>query len=237
MTWNRVFVVLAGLALTSSSQTAKADTAQINLYGTQSGSSSLLAPFGGRVSDLGEPVDQLAPIVNDVVGGPFSISGGALSFTTPRPTSEDSSLHPAYFNYYGVGGGTLTLTGSIFGLPDSTTLLTATFAPASHRPYGETTTAFADPTADLVDLGGALTVRWINPVLLADTGAAGFNHGVGSLTVIRSNLAGPGALDTSTSLVLLLSNTPEPPTILLVGTAVLALAARWWSRSGRRRTS
>ena len=164
---------------------------------------------------------------NDVPAGPFSISGGALNFTTPDPTSVDNtSFYPAYFNYYAAGGGTLSLTGSIFGLPDGSPLLAATFAPADTRPYGAVTTAFVDPTVDLVDFSGLLTVTWVNPVLLTDLGAAGFSQGFGSIGVTRYRNADTGSLDTLTGMTLSVT-TPEPATAFFLGTGLLCIVARW----------
>src|SRR5215472_11842034 len=149
---NHIVATVVVVALAALSQSAWADEeAQVDIRGTQSGQSNLKAPLGGQVRDSGEPVDFMQAIVNDVHQGPYSISDGALSFTTPRATSVDGALAPAYFNYYANGGGTFTLTGSIFGLPGGIPLFTGEFAPKENRPYGAITTVFVDPTADVVD--------------------------------------------------------------------------------------
>jgi hypothetical protein len=223
--------------LAATSQIAWADEAQLNIYGVQLGESNLSVPLGGVGSDSAEPMNQMQAIVNDVPAGPFAISGGSLSFATPNPTSVDTSFSPAYFNYYGLGGGSLTLTGSAFGLPDGSTLLTATFAPKQMRPYGAISTVFVDPTVDLVDVAGLLSITWVNPALLNGLGIGDFpGTGDGSLAVSRSRDPGTGSLDTASGLVLQLDGpaapAPEPASAFLLGVGFLSLAARRWA--GRR---
>lgn len=228
VTRNRILFAVVVFALAAASQSTWADETQISFSGVQSGRSNLLAPVGQAVSDSAEPVDQMAAIVNDVPTGPFSISGGALSFNTPKATSVDSTFSPAYFNYYAAAGGTLTLTGSIFGLPDGSTLLTATFAAAIPPPYGATTNAFVDSTVGLINFSGLLTITSVNPVLLSDLGAGSFgDQSFGSIGVTRSPNADTGGLDTSTGITLELLSVeavPEPSSFALLGTGILGLA-------------
>lgn len=60
---NRILVAVAVFALTAASQSVWADEAQIDIRGTQSGRSNLLAPLRGAVSDSGEPVNFMQAIV------------------------------------------------------------------------------------------------------------------------------------------------------------------------------
>lgn len=239
-TTNRILFALAVFALVAASQSAWADETQINFSGVQLGRSNLLAPLGQAASDSAEPVDQMAALVSDAPKGPFSISGGALSFSTTKATSVATTFSPAYFNYYATAGGTLTLTGSIFGLPDGSPLFTATFAAAIPPPFGATTTAFVDPTVDLIQFGGLLSITWVNPVLLSDLGADDVfgDQSFGSIGVTRFRSADTGSLDTSTAITLFLvpeETTPEPTTFVLLGTGLFAMASRW--RAGSRRAA
>jgi len=233
---NHIVVAVTFFALAAASQSAWADEeAQIDIRGTQSGQSNLKAPLGGRVSDSGEPVDFMQAIVNDVPQGPFSISDGAFSFKTPKATSVDLSYYPpAYTNFYAAGGGSLTLTGSIFGLPDGSPLFTATFAPEIPPPYGAVTSAFVDPTVDLVAFAGLLTITWTNPELLNALGIGDFpGDGDGSISVTRYRNGDTGSLGTLTGFTLQLDGpvaTPEPATAFLLGAGLLGIM-------GRRRTA
>jgi len=228
---NRIFVALAVFALAVATQSVWADGVQLNFSGVQSGQSNLLAPLGKTTSDSAEPVDQLDAIVDDVGKGPFSISGGALSFSTPNATSVDVTLLPAYFNYYSAVGGTLTLTGSIFGLPNGSPLLTAKFAIPNPPSYAATTNVFVDPTADVIDFGGLLSISWVSPVLLSNLGADDTfgSQSFGSVSVVRYHNAATGSLDTLTNVTVLLAPevaAPEPATFVILGAGLFAVSAR-----------
>ena len=165
--------------------------------------------------------------VDDGSFGPFAISSGALSFATPNPTSV-VDFPPGYFNYFAAGGGSLTLTGSVFGLPNGSSLLTATFAPAIQPPYPSTTSVFVDPTSDLIDFSGLLNVTWVNPTLLSDVGADNISYlGFGTLSVTLSR-SPDGSVNTVSGITALLAVTPEPDTAFLLGTALLGTLAAWW---------
>jgi hypothetical protein len=212
---------------------------QFNFSAVQSGASNLSAPRGGPVSDSGVPIDQMQGEVEDGVFGPVVISGGALNFATPNPTSV-ADFPPGYFNYYAAGGGSLTLTGSVFSLPAGSSLLTATFAPAIPPPYPSTSNVFVDPTSGLTEFTGLLNVTWVNPMLLSDLGAGGISYvGFGNMDVTQSRNT-DGSLNTETGITAILFVTPEPGTARLLGTALLGvgllgLTARRWA--GGRRTA
>src|SRR5712692_2802068 len=122
-------VVLVFAVLVLMGSLARADVAQIQFWGSQTGRSDLAAPQGGPVSDSGEPIDSVQSFVNGNLVGPFAIAGGTLDFKTPDATSVNLSFFPpAYINSYADAGGSFSLSGSLFGLPADSALLTATFA-------------------------------------------------------------------------------------------------------------
>ena len=235
VTKNRILAAVAVLALSTLSPRVWADqvhVVQFNISGLQSGPSNLLAPKGRPARDSGEPVNQMQALVDDAVFGPLSISGGALSFVTPNPTSV-VDFPPGYFNYFAAGGGSLTLTGSVLGLTAGSSLLTATFAPAIPPPYPSTTNVFVDPTSGLIDFAGLLNVTWVNPVLLSDLGAGNINYfGFGTVSVTQSR-NGDGSLGTVRGITALLVVTPEPGTAFLFGAALLGIMAGWLRRGWR----
>ena len=230
VTKNRILAAVAVLALSTLSPRVWADqvhVVQFNISGLQSGPSNLLAPNGRPARDSGEPVNQMQALVDDAVFGPLSISGGALSFVTPNPTSV-VDFPPGYFNYFASGGGTLALTGSVLGLPDDSLLMTATFAPAIPPPFPSTTSVFVDPTTGLIDFSGLLNIISVNPMLLSDLGAGDVSYqGFGTVAVTRSLNTDTGSLGTVTGITALLIVTPEPGTAFLSGTALLGIVAGW----------
>ena len=229
---NRIIALVAVLAVTALGSTARADQVhqvQFNFSGVKPGLSNLSAPRGAPVSGSGLVADQMQGEVDDDTFGPLAITGGTLSFATPNPTSV-VDFAPGYFNYFAAGGGILTLTGSAFGLPDGSTLLTATFAPAIPPPFPSTSNVFVDPTSGLIEFSGLLNVTWVNPTLLNDVGAGGINYvGIGTMDVTLSQ-SPDGSLNTETGITALLTVTPEPGTAGLLGTAVLGIVVGWRCR-------
>ncbi len=219
----RLIVPLIG-ALALIGRPAWADVAQIQFFGSQTNQSGLGAPQGGPVSDSGEPIVSVQSLFDEGIVGPFAISGGILDLKTPDATSVDLSFFPpVYINSYAAAGGSLALTGSLFGLPDDSTLLTATFA-------GGSTSAFVDPTVDLIAFSGQLRVTWISPVLLSNLGLrAAATHGDGSIVVTRFQSG--DSLSTFTSVSV--TPSPEAGTLILFGSGMVAVGAVIRSRTRR----
>jgi uncharacterized repeat protein (TIGR03803 family) len=118
----------------------------------------------------------IATVNSDVPGytDPVPINGGLLKFQTLP------SLDWLYGQYESSGsyipGGSASITGSVFGLPDGATLLTASFQSASG--YVSYYPEYPGRNA-----GGKISIIYINPVLLDNLGLHGApNCGTGSLS-------------------------------------------------------
>jgi hypothetical protein len=87
-----------------------------------------------------------------------------------RPDYDDCEA--AYAN----PGGTASIVGSVFGLPEGSTLFTASF-------FGGAS-SYSEVSPDTVlDLAGSVNISYVNPVLLANLGMAGLrNYGTGTLS-------------------------------------------------------
>jgi hypothetical protein len=55
----------------------------------------------------------------------FSVADGSVDGTTLNPTSSIMTSEIGFENFYGNAGGSLTITGSVLGLPTDSVLLTA----------------------------------------------------------------------------------------------------------------
>jgi hypothetical protein len=210
------------------SSEAWADGVQIEFFGSQLGSSELGSRLGGPTSGSLQ-ITELQPVLPGALKGSHSVSGGVAGFTTPDPTSVYLGLYPpVYINLYGKPGGDLTVTGSLFDLPAGSTLMTATFGAAG-------TSAFVDPTVEVIGFNGSLIAGWVNPALLSDLGirtqSAGFT---GTIGVTRFINAGTGILETDTAISVV--PIPEPGELLLVGSGLVWLAIGLTWRKNRCQT-
>jgi uncharacterized repeat protein (TIGR03803 family) len=138
-------------------------------------------PFNLQIiSAIGETASDLVPIatVNSSVPGytnPVPINGGSLSWASSPATIAwiDPNDHPA--GGFTNPGGSGSIIGSVFGLPNGSVLLTGSFQSGA--------------ASGCIDLPcfpwfkGPIDISYINPVILANLGMAGLpNHGTGFLS-------------------------------------------------------
>jgi len=134
----------------------------------------------GVASAVGEPSDDLVTIaaVNSNVPGyttPVPINGGSLSWIS-SPASiafidPNSDADATYSN----PGGSASIVGSVFGLPNGSVLLTGSFQGGGNSGQGDHGWS--------PSYAGATDISYINPVILANLGMAGLpNHGTGVLS-------------------------------------------------------
>jgi len=138
-------------------------------------------PFNLQIVDaIGQVASDLVPIatVNSNVSGytnPVPINGGSLSWTSspatiawidPNDNPEGGFTNP---------GGSASIVGSVFGLPDGSVLLTGSFE------SGAASGCTAMPCFPWFK--GPIDISYINPVILANLGMGGLsNYGTGSLS-------------------------------------------------------
>jgi len=131
----------------------------------------------GMASNLGERGGDVVPMgtVNSDVAGftqPVPIDNGLLQWMS-SPCTGTYSDPPARDATYGIIGGKASITGAVFGLPQGSTLFTASF-----RNDGGAHLGFVS-----LRTTGDLNVSYVNPALLQNLGLNGYpNHGQGTLS-------------------------------------------------------
>jgi hypothetical protein len=201
--------------------------------GSEVGSSNLSVPLGGPASVFGHPITSVSG---------FPIAGGAMSFVTLPPTATFSGFG-GYSNIYGKPGGTVFITGSVFGLPANSPLFVGTVGTG----LGGCNTFFGPPfdTCSYTSGGNpqlgtstgdaGIIVEYVNPALFSTFGIRGNQQaylpvafGIGQSVFIECSkgvCTASGPITTTGGLFL--EPVPEPTTIFLLGTSA-ALGLAWW---------
>ena len=128
--------------------------------------------IGGKAGDY----VTIATVNSDVPGytNPVPINGGLLSFTSSPATRVMCDEPPGgCYAVYDNPGGSASIVGSVFGLPDGATLLTGSFQGGAGSHFNILGAEF----------GGPISISFINPVILDNLGLAGVpNCGTGYLS-------------------------------------------------------
>ncbi len=163
---------------------------------------TMTSPVGGVTSSPGEEIDT----VNGI-----AIAGGLLQFTSPEALT--TTFFPGgYSNFYGPGGA-FTLTGSVFGLPAGSLLLSGSFGASEGRRHDVGYVQF---------LPGSFIFDYLDPTVAAHFSPFGFRPV--SFTVVEGF---PLELGTFTDITLVSS---EPAADLAVGLGALLVAVVFWTR-------
>ena len=127
---------------------------------------------GGTAGDRA----TIATVNSDVPGftNPVPITGGLLNFESTAATGALCDPPPGgCYARYDIPGGSVSVAGAVFGLPDGATLLTASFLGGSQSHF--------DALGDEY-FYGPVSISFINPVILASLGLVGApDCGTGSL--------------------------------------------------------
>jgi uncharacterized repeat protein (TIGR03803 family) len=138
----------------------------------------------GQVGEIASDQVAIATVNSDVPGHttPVPISGGSLSWVSTPATGVRcyASLPPGLSHCqagYANPGGSASIVGSVFGLPNGSSLLAASF-------FGGATSAADNNLGEFIGgFTGSIDISYINPVILANLGMAGLpNQGSGVLS-------------------------------------------------------
>ena len=121
----------------------------------------------------------IASVNSDASSNSSPIRGGVFQFRSSPATQVQcqSAKGDAYDCYaqYGSPGGSAAVTGSVFGLPSGSTLLSASFLGGAYSEVGQDELGYVR-----VNFEGWINVSYLNPVLLANLGMDGLpNSGIG----------------------------------------------------------
>jgi len=134
----------------------------------------LACNVGGISGDL----VKIAMLSSDVPGytEPVPIGDGSLEWSS-SPVTDSQDYGNLCYATYGDPGGDAGITGSVFGLPSGSPLLTARF-------FGGASSEYSNAHDVLAELFvGSIRVNAIDPTILANLGMAGLpNYGVGFLS-------------------------------------------------------
>jgi uncharacterized repeat protein (TIGR03803 family) len=133
--------------------------------------------LAGAAGELASDFVPIATVNSNVPGytNPVPINGGSSSWIS-SPASiafidPNNNEDAAYSN----PGGSASIVGSVFGLPNGSVLLTGSFEGGA--------SSYGSGLPDYPTFKGPIDISFINPVILANLGMAGLpNHGTGFLS-------------------------------------------------------
>ena len=192
---------------------------EINFQGGST-SSDLSVSLNGPTTDLGELISNIFTC-SGLTGcsTAISITAGNMDLVTLNPVSTTPcGLGCTNFtNTYGPGGSVI-VAGSLFGLPAGTILLTGTFLAGA--------LGFADSMTGLQRFDGNLNITSFNPTLAASLGLSANEAVSGGAIDIGQAMLSNGRVETDVLLHLNVSVVPEPTTLVLVTSGLIALFTR-----------